>query len=104
MTIFIGWGGKGEVGVGEGGGYRGGWRGGCGQGPDSPIEITLNSEFAQNCNLCLEGTLSSVSMMLQLEDNFDWPNLHYLNFVSTNDFMCQEFLHQSTIKKLVQES
>jgi hypothetical protein len=39
--------------------------------------------------------------MLQLEDNFDWPNPHYLNFVSTNDFMCQEFLHQSTIKKLV---
>jgi hypothetical protein len=42
--------------------------------------------------------------MLQLEDNFDWPNPHYLNFVSTNEFMSQEFLHQSTIKKLVQES
>jgi hypothetical protein len=42
--------------------------------------------------------------MLQLEDNFDWPNSHYINFVSTNDFMCQEFLYQSTIKKLVQES
>jgi hypothetical protein len=44
------------------------------------------------------------SRMLQLEDDFDWPNSHYLNFVSTNHFMFQEFLHQSTIKKLVQES
>jgi hypothetical protein len=42
--------------------------------------------------------------MLQPEDNFDCPNSHYLNFVSTNDFMCQDFLYQSTIKKLVQES
>jgi hypothetical protein len=43
--------------------------------------------------------------MLQLEENFDWPNSHYLNFVITNDFMCQKFLYQSIIKKLpVQES
>jgi hypothetical protein len=60
------------------------------------LDLCRMSKDTNNYGGARAKTLSAMMRMLQLED-FDWPNSHYLNFVSINDFMCQEILYQSTI-------
>jgi hypothetical protein len=60
-------------------------------GKNYPIQHFYYRRNASHPEICCYYAQSLFLPMLQLEENFDWPNSHYLNFVSTNDFMWQEF-------------